>query len=131
VISFAAFADELQRFTTKLAADVTREDASAALGRLHQLEANGPTPAQVARGAAVGALAGPIASNVNKFIGKGEFHSPREIAGQVAGGLIMGTAVPLMRRKLETTAERRTLRDYINAGHSGRLATQIEDKLAT
>lgn len=131
MISFEAFADELQRFVPKLASDVSRDDAAAALERLQALEASGPTGAQMLRGAAVGALAGPLASNVNKLIGKGQFHTPREIAGQVAGGLIMGTAVPMMRRKIESTAERRTLQNYIEAGHGGRLASQIEDKLAT
>jgi hypothetical protein len=135
VISFEAFADELGRspavpFLAKLA-EVTREDASAALERLQQIEQSGPTRAQLIRGAAVGALTSPLASNVSKMISKGELHTPREIAGQVAGGLIMGTAVPMMRRKVESTAERRTLRDYVDAGHGGRLANQIQDTLGT
>jgi hypothetical protein len=137
VISFLAFADELGKLDAvtpgqlKVASEVSREDAQAALQRLQRLEASGPTRGQLLRGAAIGALTGPLASNVSKVISQGEFHSPREIAGQVAGGLIMGTAVPLVRQKIESTAERRTLKDYVDAGHGGRLVNQIESKLGT
>lgn len=135
MISFSAFIIELEKLGAvtegqlKAAADVTRDDASAALDRLKRLEGGRPTSGQLLRGAAIGALTGPLASNVNKLISKGEFHSPREIAGQVAGGLIMGTAVPLVRQKIESSAERKTLKDYVNAGHGGRLATQIQGTL--
>jgi hypothetical protein len=138
VISFQACVRELGALNAvtegqlKTAAyDVTREDAHAALERLQRLESGRPTRGQLLRGAAIGSVMGPLASNASKLISKGEFHSPREVAGQVAGGLIMGTAVPLFRQKVESTAERRTLKDYINAGHGGRLATQIESKLGT
>jgi hypothetical protein len=137
MISYRAFAEELAQLGAvtegqlKVANEVSNEEAERALQRLQHLEASGPTRGQLLRGAAVGAVTGPLASNVSKLISKGEFHSPREVAGQIAGGLIMGTAVPLVKQKIESSAERATLKNYVESGRHGRLATQIESKLGT
>ena len=90
-----------------------------------------PTLGQLGRGALVGSVVGPVASNVSKLISEGRFNKPRELAGQIAGGAIFGTAAPLLKHKVETSAERKLLQDYINEGHSGRLSSQIESKLGT
>jgi hypothetical protein len=112
-------------------AEMTRQDAQSALQHLEELEATRPTTGQLLSGAALGATIGPISSNVNKLISSGHLNSPREIAGQVAGGLLFGTAMPYAKHELESGAERRKLRQYVDAGHGGRLATQIENKLGT
>lgn len=112
-------------------AEVTRADAQSALEHLEELEATRPTTGQLLRGAALGATIGPISSNVNKLISSGHLNTPREIAGQVAGGLLFGTAMPYAKHELDSGAERRKLRNYVDAGHGGRLATQIENKLGT
>lgn len=109
-------------------ADVTRTDAQAAFDRLEQLESARPTASQLARGALVGSVAGPIASNISKVISSGHLHTPREIAGQVVGGLLMGTAVPLAKQTVDAHAEKSVLKDYIGQ-HSGRLAERIGEKL--
>lgn len=109
-------------------ADVTRQEAQRSLERLEGIDAGRPTGGQLARGALVGSIAGPVASNLNRLIGKGEFHSPREIAGQIAGGLIMGTAVPLAKREVDAFAERKVLNDYASS-HGGQLAQRITDRL--
>lgn len=137
MISFEAFVTELGELgavtSGQLAkvAEVTREQASHALQRLDELEHQRPTAGQLGRGAIVGSLVGPIASNVSKLVSSGKLHTPREIAGQIAGGTIFGTATPLLKHKVETGTERRTLRDYVESGRGGRLATQIESKLGT
>lgn len=134
-ISFEAFISELGQLNAvtdeQLAkvAEVTREQAQTALGRLDELEHQRPTLGQLGRGALVGSMVGPVASNVNKLISKGEFHSPREMLGQIAGGAIFGTVTPLLKHKVETGTERHILKDYVGSGHEGRLATQIESKL--
>lgn len=124
MISFHAAIEELAK-----TAEVSREQAQIALERLDDLEHQKPTMGQLGRGALVGSVVGPIASNVSKLISAGHLHSPREMAGQIAGGAIFGTAAPLLKHKVESGAERKTLKDYINAGGGGRLATQIENKL--
>jgi hypothetical protein len=118
--------DQLQKV-----AEVTREQAQQALQHLDTLESQKPTAGQLARGALVGSVVGPVASNVSKLISAGHLHTPREVAGQVAGGVIFGTATPLLKHKVETGTERRMLQDYVNSGQGGRLATQIESKLET
>jgi hypothetical protein len=134
---FEAFVEELGTLNAvtpeqlQKVAEVTREQAQAAMLRLDELEHQKPTLGQLGRGAAVGSIVGPIASNVNKLISKGEFNTPREIAGQIAGGAIFGIATPLIKHRVETGTERHALRDYVNQGHGGRLATQIENKLET
>lgn len=135
MISFEAFIDELSHLHAvtegqlKAASDVTQEQAETALKRLAYLDAGAPTAGQLSRSAAVGAIATPLASNISRLISHGEFSRPRDIAGQIAGGLVMGTAMPLAKHKMETSAERRVLRDYINQGRHGRLTHQIESKL--
>lgn len=136
-ISFEAFIDELSTlnavtpYQLQKAAEVTKDQAQVALSRLDELDHQRPTLGQLGRGAAVGSIVGPIASNVNKLISKGEFNTPREMVGQLAGGAVLGIAAPLLRHKVETGNERHLLRNYVNEGHGGRLATQIETKLET
>lgn len=136
-ISFEAFVEELGQLGAvtegqlQKVAEVTREQAQQALQHLDHLESERPTLGQLARGAAVGSVVGPVASNVSKLISAGHLHTPREVAGQVAGGVIFGTATPLLKHKVETGTERRTLKDYVNSGHGGRLVSQIENKLET
>lgn len=137
MINFSAFVHELGELGAvsdeqlKVAADLSRDDAEHALHRLEGLETARPTGGQLLRGAAVGAIASPIASNISRLISHGEFTHPRDIAGQVAGGLVMGTALPFAKHKLETGAERKTLRNYIEQSPRGRLAKDIETKLET
>lgn len=137
MISFEGFVTELAELgavtSGQLAkvAEVTREQAQHAMERLDDLEHQRPTMGQLGRGALVGAMVGPIASNVSKLVSEGRFSKPREIAGQIAGGTIFGTATPLLKHKVETGTERRTLRNYIESGQAGRLANQIESKLET
>ena len=115
-------------FLATAPADVSRPDAQAALDRLETLESARATPGQLARGALVGSVAGPIASNLSKVISTGQFHTPREIAGQVVGGLLMGTAVPLAKQEVDARAERKVLQNYVS-GHGGQLAERIGEKL--
>jgi hypothetical protein len=137
VISFQAFVDELEQLGAatpeqlKVAAEVTREDARGSRAHLEELEATRPTPGQLGRAALLGATVGPVASNVNKLISSGKLHTPREVAGQMAGGVLFGAAMPYAKHEIESGAERRKLKRYIAAGHGGRLATQIETKLGT
>jgi hypothetical protein len=109
-------------------AEVGREDAERALNHLETLEFSRPTPAQLTHGALVGSVAAPLAANVSKLVAHGHLSTPREVAGQVAGGLITGTAVPLARSSLDAHLDRKVLRDYVGQ-HGGRLAERIQDKL--
>ncbi len=138
MISFPAFIRELavlgavtEGQLKVAAAEVTRQDAQGALGRLEELEATRPTGGQLTRGALVGASVGPIASNISKLISSSKLHSPREIVGQAVSGAMFGGAMPYAKHEVESGAERRKLKSYISAGHGGRLATQIENKLGT
>lgn len=109
-------------------AEVAQDEAQRALNRLEWLETGRPSNEQLARGALIGSIVGPVASGASKLISTGKFHTPREVAGQVAGGLITGTALPFMKHHLDTHAERKKLQDYVS-GHHGRLAKRIEQKL--
>jgi hypothetical protein len=120
---------EFEAFVSEKLAEVTREQANEAVERLDAIEHSRPTLGQLSRGALIGSLVGPISSNTSKLISSGHLHSPRDIAGQIAGGVVFGTAAPLLKYKVESGAERKVLEDYINQGHGGRLATQIEHKL--
>ena len=137
MISFQSFVTELADLGAVTAeqlakvAEVTREQAQHAMERLDDLEHQRPTLGQLGRGALVGAMVGPIASNVSKLVSEGRFSKPREIAGQIAGGTIFGTATPLLKHKVETGTERKTLRNYVESGQGGRLSHQIEHKLGT
>lgn len=137
MISFEAFVTELAELGAvtvgqlEKTAEVTREQAQHALTRLDELDHQRPTAGQLGRGALVGSIVGPIASNVGKLISEGRFSKPRDIAGQIASGTIFGTATPFIKHKVETGTERKTLKNYIDSGGGGRLATQIENKLGT
>lgn len=124
-ISGDACVDEL----SKLGA-VTEEQANSALDRYETLERQKPTPGQVGRYAALGAVAGPgshIVSNLARgrgvkgaidvahdAAGKAMSHGRlRTVAGTAAAGALATGAIPLLRTHLDRNAERKTLRKYI------------------
>lgn len=124
-ISGDACADELY----KLGA-ITEEQANSALDRYETLERQKPTPGQVGRYAALGAVAGPgshIVGNLGRgrgikgaidvakdVSGKALSHGRlRTVAGTAAAGALATGAIPLLRTNLDRNAERKTLRKYI------------------
>lgn len=126
--SFEACLQEL----LKLAHEASKEEALGALDRLEGIERARPTAGQMARGAIIGGAVGPAASAVGKLISHGHFQAPREALSQAVTGALAGSAVPFIKNRLESTAERRMLRNYVDQGVGGRrLATQIEQKLGT
>ena len=133
---FEALIDELRALDAvsssqldKLASEVTSEQAAVALKKLRTLEKSKPTGGELARGAAVGAVAGPVAANLSKVIAGGPkaglTKSLREIAGQAASGAVYGGGLPFVRHRLERAAEMQKLREYAGEHKRGTLRGKI------
>jgi hypothetical protein len=110
-------------------ARVTAEQAQESLKRLKELQ--DLREGELARGAAVGALAGPVISGTSRVISG--VRRPQNIVRQVAAdavtGAAFGGAIPFARNQLERTVEREKLKDYAEAGRSRTMRRRIKRSL--
>lgn len=120
--SFACMLDELQKL-----GEVTPEQAQDALERYQNLKENAPTPAQVGRYAAVGAVATPVAGALRDVIrGEQVFKGVkvddvpiphgrlRGAAAHVVGGALVSGGIPIVRHYLDQHAEEKKLRKFLS-----------------
>lgn len=143
----------LEELTKLCAAEVTEQEAAAALKRLQELEATKPTSAQVARGAASGALVAPAATFANKLVGGGvgkgiseavkapgikgkllglggaTLGGGRQLLAASAGSAIGFGTVPLVRGYLDREAEKEKLKKYLGTSRRGKLRGNIKSHL--
>lgn len=101
---------------------ISEGEAEYSLQRLKRLEQGRPTADQLARGAAVGAAVGPLASLAFRTIA-GKSVRPltdqtflpkiRQVAAQAGHGAIFGGAMPAVTNKLEREAEKSKLRKFL------------------
>jgi Domain of unknown function (DUF6321) len=124
--AMVSMVDELAKLGT-----ISDEEAAKALERYESLERGTPTRGQVARYAALGAVAGPVIGAAGKAIAGGRAPGEsmarfltgakapgalgivRGVAGDAAKGAISAGAVPLIRQHLDRKAEMGTLREYM------------------
>jgi uncharacterized protein YycO len=117
---------ELQKLGT-----ITDEQAREALDRYETLEKNTPKPAQIARYAGLGAVAGPMVTAIGRGItggrdpnqsflhhlagskGTGAVGLLRGVAGSAVTGAIGSGAIPIGRTHLDRRAEMGKLRSYM------------------
>jgi hypothetical protein len=101
---------------------ISEGEAEYSLQRLKRLEQGRPTADQLARGAAVGAAVGPIASLAFRTIAGKSVRAPtdqqflprvRQLAAQAGHGAIFGGAMPAVTNKLEREAEKSKLRTFL------------------
>ena len=118
--SMHACLDELEKLGES--SDISAEDARRSLDRLDTLEKNKPTAKQVARYAALGAIAGPAigaVSNVAKGKNPLDFSTAegvsklRGVLGESAKGALGMGAVPLVRSTLDRRGEKKELRRFV------------------
>lgn len=111
---------------------ITPEHAEASLERLQSLEDNKPTVGQALRYGALGALVGPLATGVGDVVKGRPIFTPAERGGKVipfgrargglsaaAVGALTGGALPFLRNRLDQSAEKRTLRQFMNEYEAG------------
>lgn len=151
--SLIFFADEL----TKIADNVSSQEAIAAVKRLRELDANKPTADQLARGALTGALVGPAAALANRAVsgelgkgissgvsqamsaptrggkalglGKALVGGIRGLGGAAAGSAVVGAGLPSVRRHFDQEAEKAKLRDYLGQSRGGHVRTSVKKAL--
>ena len=129
VYSTFSLLDELGKL-----AEVSSEQASAALRRLKDLDRDAPNVGSLGRGALVGSLVGPMATVTSRMVSKGPkaFLEPatyRDLAGSAVSGGIFGGFTPYLRHRLEHGAEEQKLREYLGEAHKGRLRGQVKKTL--
>lgn len=141
---------------TKLCAvDVSRGDAVDALSRLRKLEKEKVTAEQLTRGAATGAIVGPLAALASKTVGgdtgkafrkalstagsgragkakavgKAALMGVRGLGAAASSGAVFGSALPTVRGHLDREAEKDTLRDYVGESRSGKMRRKAKKYL--
>lgn len=131
----------------KLAEDksdrISTWEALAAYKRLKRLDKKKPETGQLARGAGVGAVAGPIilgvgdliagkhGKGVKKSIGKALQIGTRKVLARAAVGAGYGGAIPYARHKVEHEYEKGKLKKYISEHKGGKLRKKLKRKLRT
>lgn len=131
-VNFSAFVEEFHKIAAR---PISKEEAERSLGKLKSIEENRDLGA-LGRAAATGAAFMPVAGAVSRVIGgssrimkpgaKFNVRKPlgslkavnwgglgREAASDAAMGALGGGALPLLREKVETSAQKEKLRDYI------------------
>lgn len=110
---FAELEHELQK---EAEAAVTPEAAQDSLRHLQELNRTRPSGDQLQRGAAVGALVGPVAASMSKTIAgtwkPSAVGNLRELAASSASGAVFGGLMPAVRHKLESRAETGKLEQF-------------------
>lgn len=120
---------------------ITPEHAEASLERLQSLEDNKPTVGQALRYGALGALVGPVATGVGDAIKGRPIFTPAERGGKVipfgrargalsaaAAGALTGGALPFLRNRLDQSAEKRTLQQFMNEYQAAQAPKTAADK---
>lgn len=100
-------------------AGVSDQAVMQSVDRLDKLKRDAPTVGQLGRAAGVGAVLGPVASLTQRAIaGRGAagptYRGVRDLAASAASGAIAGGLVPTIRRKVDQSAEKKTIKNYLN-----------------
>ena len=99
--------------------DVSREEAQYALQRLNRLEESKPTRGQIARGAMVGSVVGPIAGLTSRAITGSKalnapvFQGARGLAAMAGHGAVFGGLMPAISSRIERESEKSKLRKFL------------------
>ena len=145
----SAMADEL----CKVAEGITHSEATSALKRLDKLERKKLTREELQRGALTGAIVGPAALAASTLVGGGAgkaigqaikkptwggraaglgkavFGGGRRLLGAGTSGMVFATGLPTVRRKLDESAEKEKLREYLGVRKRGKLRSKIKREL--
>lgn len=118
----AAEAAEFAPVPAPAAPSISEDEARYALQRYRRLEEGKPTRDQLARGAAIGAAVGPLASLAFRSIAGKSVRAAtdqqflpkmRQVAAQAGHGAIFGGLTPALTNKIERDAEKTKLRSYL------------------
>lgn len=114
--------------TVKLAY-VTSSQAQDSLKRLKELKEL--REGELARGAAVGALAGPLITGAGRLLSgaKSPKRAVRQLASDAFTGASFGGALPFVRNQLEQTVAKEKLRDYVAEGRSPTVRRRVKRSL--
>ncbi len=146
-MNYRSMTDELKKIAN---AEVTSDQALAAVERLRQLDRERPSPSQLARGALAGSVAGTAAMAARSLVNNGVRDSVRDaltkptLGGKLksvgldalkatgavtAGSAVSGALLPVVSRKLDSTAERVKLEQYLGTNTRGRARTHLATTL--
>lgn len=147
---YQSMRDELEKIAQD---EVTRGEAVQALSRLQKLERKKLKGEELARGALTGAIVGPTAATAAKMVsgdmggairdalkakgkgakalalGKAALKGVRGLGGAAASGAVFGAGLPVVRRHLDTEAEKEKLRQYLGTSKRGKLHRQVKRRL--
>lgn len=107
----------------KTAENIPATEARYSLRRLKRLEEGRPTLDQLGRGAAVGAVVGPLAALAGRAIAGKAVRAPtdqqllpktRQLLAQAGSGAVFGGGMPALTNKIEREAEIKTLKNYLS-----------------
>lgn len=146
-MNYRSMTDELKKIAN---AEVTSDQALAAVERLRQLDRERPSPSQLARGALAGSVAGTAAMAARSLVdGKmvggvrramtqptlgGKLKSMgldalQNTGAVTAGSAVSGALLPMVSRKLDSTAEKAKLEQYLGTNQRGRARTHLAKTL--
>ena len=103
--------------------EVSEVEARSSLDRLQRLEQGKPTMEQLGRGAAVGAVVGPLAALAGRAVAGRSVRAAtdqqflpqaRQLAAQIGHGTIFGGLTPALTSRIERGAEVNKLKGYLN-----------------
>lgn len=124
-----AFFDELEKIERQKLAKPDREEAMASLQRLERMDQTRPTGPELARGAIAGTSLGVAGNLLNSTIAgtraplraavAGGPTLGKQIMGAAIPGVIFGAALPVVKRKLDESAEKETLRAHLGMSRGG------------
>jgi hypothetical protein len=128
LVKLCAMKFVVEEGTVKMAR-VTAQQAQQSLQRLDELQ--DLRGGELARGAGVGAAAGPAIGLGGRLISGAR--SPKHLARQVAAdaftGAAFGGAIPFLRNKLEREVEKEKLKDYAEEGRSRTMRRRVKRTL--
>lgn len=118
---------------SKIASQLSDEEAASSIKRLKKLEDSAPSPGKIMRGAMVGGVVGPMASLAWRAaagpvgrMGKPINLGARTHLANAAHGAIFGGLMPAGQHKLETEVEKQNLREYLGTHPKGTLRGRIK-----
>jgi len=140
VVEKKAFFEELcalnvcsSREAEKVAEEVTKTEAQVALRRLKKLEKKKPSLGELGRGAAAGAVVGPVAATASRMVSggwrRGVIKNIRDVAAPAASGAVFGSLLPTARHHLERESEKEKLRDFIEQSPRSKLRRKLKKTL--
>lgn len=123
----------------KLGQPVSSTEAEGALKRLNKLDEAKPSGGELARGAIAGTglsvagnLLGSTISGTRAPLRAAVAGAPtlgKQIAGAAIPGVIVGAALPLVRRHMDVEAEKEKLRSHLGISNHGAVRSQIKQTL--